>query len=101
MSTPEVYIYEIFHKYGFNDIGSITRAINKGSGLRFFSSSHQLLIDREYIFLEPIDDSDSMRENCYVEKDIVCMDTPLKMQFAISDLLSYESNQNVAYLDKD
>jgi tRNA(Ile)-lysidine synthase len=99
LSTPEVYIYEIFHRYGFNDIDSITRAINKGSGLRFFSSSHQLLIDREYLFLEPIDDS--IQESCCIEKNIACIDAPLKMQFAISDLLSYDSNQDIAYLDKD
>ncbi len=99
LSPLEIYIYEIFHKYGFNDIDSITRAINKGSGLRFFSPSHQLLIDREYIFLEPI--NDSVQEGCCIEKNIACIDTPLKMQFAISDLLSYDSNQDIAYLDKD
>ena len=99
LSTPEVYIYEIFHRYGFNDIDSITRAINKGSGLRFFSSSHQLLIDREYLFLESI--NDSLQESFCIEKNIACIDTPLKMQFAISDLLSYDSNQDIAYLDKD
>ena len=99
LSPPEAYIYEIFHRYGFNDLDSITRAINKGSGLRFFSSSHQLLIDREYLFLEPI--NDSLQESCCIEKNIACIDTPLKMQFAISDLLSYDSNQDIAYLDKD
>ena len=99
LSPPEVYIYEVFHKYGFNDIESIAKAINKGSGLRFFSSSHQLLIDREYLFLEPIDDS--IQESCCIEKNIACIDSPLKMQFAISDLLSYDSNQDIAYLDKD
>ncbi|MDG2138812.1 MAG: tRNA lysidine(34) synthetase TilS [Flavobacteriales bacterium] len=99
LSPPEVYIYEVFHKYGFNDIESIAKAINKGSGLRFFSSSHQLLIDREYLFLEPIDDS--IQESCCIEKNIACIDAPLKMQFAISDLLSYDSNQDIAYLDKD
>ena len=99
LSPSEIYIYEIFHRYGFNDIYSITRAINKGSGLRFFSSSHQLLIDREYLFLEPIDDS--IQESCGIEKNIACIDAPLKMQFAISDLLSYDSNQDIAYLDKD
>jgi len=99
LSPPEVYIYEVFHKYGFNDIESIAKAINKGSGLRFFSSSHQLLIDREYLFLEPIDDS--IQESCCIEKNIACIDSPLKMQFAISDLLSYDANQDIAYLDKD
>ena len=99
LSPPEVYIYEVFHKYGFNDIESIAKAINKGSGLRFFSSSHQLLIDREYLFLEPIDDS--IQESCCIEKNIACIDAPLKMQFAISNLLSYDSNQDIAYLDKD
>ena len=49
------YLYELLNSYGFSTIDKIAEALNVQSGKQFFSSTHQLLIDREFIFISELD----------------------------------------------
>ena len=99
LSPLEVYIYEIFSPYGFSDIKSICNSINQDSGKQFFSSTHKLLIDREYIFLSKNNYKATIEVS--VDQSVINIDIPIKMCFSITNEISYNSNQNIACFDFD
>jgi tRNA(Ile)-lysidine synthase len=99
LSPLEVYIYELFYRYGFNDINGITKAVISGGSCKFFSSSHRLLVDRGYIFLEQI--NDKLIEETYIDKSLNRISTPLNINFTHSNIISYDSDDTFAYLDID
>ena len=99
LSPLDVYIYEIFSPYGFSDIKSICNSINQDSGKQFFSSTHKLLIDREYIFLSKNNSKATIEAS--VDQSVINIDIPIKMYFSITNKISYNSNQSIACLDFD
>ena len=51
-------MYELLSPYGFSTIESIAKSLNGQSGKQFFSSTHQLVVDREYIFISTLEKED-------------------------------------------
>lgn len=45
------YLYELLSPYGFSTIESIAKSLHGQSGKIFFSNTHQLVVDRKYIFI--------------------------------------------------
>jgi len=52
-----LWIYELFSPYGFTEavLSDLLRDWENGSGRQFYSSTHQILVDREYLILKPLE----------------------------------------------
>ena len=78
--NPEMYVYEIFNKFGFTDFDSIFNSIEKESGKQFFSSTHRLLIDRDYIIMEKIENQ--FFKEIIIEEKQTNINNPLNILFS-------------------
>lgn len=56
LNPISLWMYEFFSPYGFTEavLSDLLRDWNNGSGRQFYSSTHQLLVDREYLILKPL-----------------------------------------------
>ena len=97
LSPLDVYIYEIFSPYGFSDLKNISNTITKGSGKQFFSPTHKLLLDREYIFLSKIIEKETIEIS--LDSSVISIEIPIKMCFCVTHEVNYDDNINNAYLD--
>lgn len=61
--SPENVLFHILKNYSFAplQIEQIYSSLNSGPGTEFRSSTHALLIDRKYIFIEPLSDEGQRR----------------------------------------
>ena len=50
----KVYMYELFHEYGFKEWNDVVGLLSAISGKEVHSSTHRLIKDREYLLLQPI-----------------------------------------------
>mgnify|MGYP006079496259 FL=1 len=97
LSPLDVYVYEIFSPYGFSDLRNISNTITKGSGKQFFSPTHKLLFDREYIFLSKIIEKETIETS--IDSSVISIEIPIKMCFCVTHEVDYNDNINNAYLD--
>jgi len=72
------YLYELLSPYGFSTIESIAKSLNGQSGKQFFSSTHQLVVDREYIFISTLETKDAVFK--ILEEDLK-LETPIAINF--------------------
>ena len=77
----KAYVYEFFQRFGFTDFDAITSSIGKESGIQFFSKSHNLLIDREYVIVEKI--SKENFSEAIIKKDFNAISVPINLSFQI------------------
>ncbi|MCD8290098.1 MAG: tRNA lysidine(34) synthetase TilS [Prevotella sp.] len=91
--SPENLLYHIFKGFGLtpSQIEQINNAINSEPGRVFLSSSHQILIDREKIIIEPLSKS--------VPKSITIPEEGLyiyneKMKFRV-EFVDYDQNTQI------
>ena len=92
----EVVLFEILRPFGFSQTDQIFKAIRSQSGRKFFSKTHQLIIDRNDILIALLHDVQKEIEIIELETDI---HTPFKMKFTKSDNFVFSKNPNIAYLD--
>ena len=97
LSPLDVYVYEIFSPYGFSDLRNISNTITKGSGKQFFSPTHKLLFDREYIFLSKIIEKETIETS--IDSSVISIEIPIKICFCVTHEVDYNDNINNAYLD--
>jgi len=97
LSPLDVYVYEIFSPYGFSDLRNISNTITKCSGKQFFSPTHKLLFDREYIFLSKIIEKETIETS--IDSSVISIEIPIKMCFCVTHEVDYNDNINNAYLD--
>ena len=94
-----IYLYELFSPYGFSDFLSISDSLEGQSGKCFFSSTHQLLINRDFVIIS----------NFRIVKDILftiqeltqSIIKPINLNFLLSDSVKWNDDSNYAYLDFD
>tara|TARA_B100000965_G_scaffold402618_1_gene428948 strand:- start:5447 stop:6760 length:1314 start_codon:yes stop_codon:yes gene_type:complete len=84
LSDKEAIIYEIFSKYGFKDFTSILQSIENTIGKQFFSSTHKLLIDRDYIIMKSI--QDDYFKPVLIDEKIKFLKNPIFLSFDLLDL---------------
>ena len=84
LSNQEVVIYEIFSKYGFKDFKSILQSIENAIGKQFFSSTHKLLIDRDYLIMKKIEDD--YFKGLTIQKKTTSINKPIPLSFDVLDL---------------
>ena len=94
LNPLKAYVYEFFQRFGFTDFDAITSSIGKESGVQFFSKSHKLLIDREYVIVEKI--SKENFSEAIIKKDFNAISVPINLSFQIleervSDFSNYSA----------
>tara|TARA_Y100001933_G_C18919399_1_gene530384 strand:+ start:9 stop:1187 length:1179 start_codon:yes stop_codon:yes gene_type:complete len=97
LNNSEAIIHEIFSEYGFTQIDKIIKACKSQSGKIFYSKNYQLVIDREYIIIEKIEELEAERDILISENLI---DYPISMSLRILNK-PVDYNTNCANLDFD
>ncbi|MBQ5872524.1 MAG: tRNA lysidine(34) synthetase TilS [Bacteroidales bacterium] len=105
LNPMKIYLYEILSEYGFNETNTndILPCLDEISGKQFFSKTHRLVKDREYIFIDVIKNNTTndffLIDNC--QSSLI---HPLKMQIELlRDLkfINISKDKNIAMLDAD
>jgi tRNA(Ile)-lysidine synthase len=105
LNPMKIYLYEILSEYGFNEtnINDILSCLDENSGKQFFSKTHRLVKDRQYIFIDVIKNNTTndffLIDNC--QSSLI---HPLKMQIELlRDLkfINISKDKNIAMLDAD
>lgn len=105
LNPIKIYLYEIISEYGFNETNTIDilSCLDETSGKQFFSKTHRLIKDREYIFINKIKDN-STNEFFLINQEQGSLIHPLKMQIEILKDLKFvniSKEKNIAMLDAD
>jgi tRNA(Ile)-lysidine synthase len=93
----DTYLYEIFNVFGFTDLKSIKNSIFSNSGTQFFSKSHRLLIDREFVFIEKT--KDDFFRDVLIDESTSSLSSPLNISFKISEQEYIQKIKDTAYFD--
>lgn len=101
LEHPHVVLYEILRPFGFNEgmINDILDAMNGTPGKQFFTSTHKLTIDREFLMLEdiiPQDEKQYIIPRCKKE-----LTEPLNIMFRLVKAVESEISGDpaLAFLD--
>ena len=95
----KVYMYELFHEYGFKEWNDVVGLLSALSGKEVRSSTHRLIKDREYLLLQPIHPSG-------VEKFVIdtaisgTITEPLHIKIEEVKAMGETSNK-ILYVDKE
>ena len=90
------YLYELLSPYGFTTIDAIAKALKGQSGKQFFSSTHQLVVDREFIFISPVKIENKVF--LIAEKTVELL-IPLSLKFKITADKNIVLDSAIAKLD--
>lgn len=91
------YLYELLNPYGFMTVVSIAKSLKGQSGKQFFSSTHSLLVDREYILISKLDVK--INELISIEQTTEEITMPINIRFSKTDNIELVKDRNVAQLD--
>ncbi len=100
----EIVLYEILHEFGFNffQIKDILLGVNRQSGKSFYSQDHQLVIDRQYLFISKLIESGI--DEVFVDPDSLHLDLyKNRMTFKKIDPaeVKYSEDKNNVFFDFD
>lgn len=99
------YLYEWIRFYGFNSsqTKSIISHLENSPGKQFFSSSHQLVIDRDYLIISPYEGEHVKNTVVFTldDNEVQFGEVKLKINLLKMDKFSDLKFQHLAYLDKD
>lgn len=105
-SNPESQqiLFEIIEEFGFNyqQSSDILQALDGQSGKCFYSEKHQLVIDREYLFISP-NSGDEISRVLINKKDkwIEAGTSRFKVECIKPDEVSFSDDNNMVFLDFD
>ena len=94
----KVYMYEIFHEYGFKEWNDVVDLLTAGSGKEIYSHTHRLVKDREYLFLQPL--YLSKVEKFKVNASSGVITEPVHMVIDEVNAIGETAN-NILYVDKE
>jgi len=80
----QTFLFEMLYPYGFNAsmVSNITDSLEKNPGLIFKSDEYQLLSDRDYLIITPI--NDAVKDSVYViEEGVTDITEPLNMKIKV------------------
>lgn len=102
-SSPELMLFHILKRYSFtpSQVEQVYGQLGSGPGRVFYSATHQMLIDRGYILIEPIDAA-PMRKMKIPEVGVYVLDGNLKLKFEAvggSACLELSKSKNCCYAD--
>ena len=93
----DTYLYEILNVFGFTDLKSIKNSILSNPGKQFISKSHRLLIDREFVFIEKIEDD--FFNDILINESTLILNSPINISFKISSNDPMEKIKDIACFD--
>lgn len=101
------YLYELLSPYNFNaaQVNDIIRALDAEPGRKFFSSTHELIRDREALIIQPIKQKESFSTAVGLENEIISLpkDRQLlmrKIKNTADFKIPHQKNQAAIDLDK-
>lgn len=97
-----VYLYEILKEYHFNfqTVENIVQQLNGQSGKYFYSSTHQILSDREQLYLSERESHHSLYQTIRTIQELMIY-FPQSQLCKYSFDFKFEKNANFAYFDVD
>ncbi len=98
-------MYELLSEYGFNetDSNNILASLEKESGKQFFSKTHRLLKDRNYLFITPLTE-EQYREQYLLTENQSEINEPLHLVMETLEDLTFvniSKERNIAMFDKE
>jgi len=90
------YLYELLVPYGFYSVEAISKALDGQSGKQFFSATHQLVVDRENIFISTLNKENEVFEITEKTKILVY---PLDLKFRLTEDKTIIYDNDIAQLD--
>ena len=90
------YLYELLSPYGFYTLDEISKALQGQSGKRFFSTTHQLVVDRESIFISLLNKENEVFE---ITENTVSLVHPLELKFKVTADKTIIYDSNIAQLN--
>ncbi len=107
LDNPSFYLFELLYPYGYNaaQVDDIVQALNGSSGKIFYSTDYQVIKDRDFLILTPIDKNTDT-------KTVYLTENTEKIKLSENQLLKISYFQNsadfklpkdntIAVLDKD
>jgi len=96
-------LFELIRAYGFNssDTNQIIQSFDNEPGKRFFSTSHQLLVDRDWIVIEPKTLGSLVSFTINSKSDMTHLPLNLTFEEYFMDGFIIDQSKNVACLDAD
>ena len=91
------YLYELLNPYGFSTIDRIVESLKGQSGKQFFSSTHRLLVDREFIFISELDIKQN--ELIIIQETTNSIKSPIHLNFSKSDNIKWKDDLSSAQVD--
>ena len=92
------YLHELLSAYGFYAVEAISKALQGQSGKQFFSSTHQLVVDRENIFISLLNKENEVFE---ITEKTISLVHPLVINFKVISDKTIIYDNNIAQLDVD
>ncbi|MBT8385080.1 MAG: tRNA lysidine(34) synthetase TilS [Bacteroidia bacterium] len=101
LSNPKAYLFELLKPYGFTEWNDVRDLLDAQSGKKIFSSTHQLVKDRNYLLLAAYFKNGKIKSIYKVNNgDIYFDEEDLKMKFTyLEESHTVINNNNVAFLD--
>lgn len=103
--TPlKTILFELIREFGFQpeQVDDIVDSLEKESGRKFFSETHRLVKDREFLLISPQRSADS--QVFYIGEDLPKIDAPVHLSFEKIDRTSdfrFSTHQRIVDLDYD
>lgn len=100
-----ILLYELLSEYGFNetDSNNVLTSLDKESGKQFFSKTHRLLKDRNYLFITPLN-ADQHQERYLLNESQNMVNEPIHLVLETLEDLTFvniSKDRNIAMFDKD
>ena len=90
------YLYELLSPYGFYTVEAISKALHGQSGKQFFSATHQLVVDRENIFISLLNMENEVFE---ITEKTISLVHPLEIKFKVTADKTIIYDNDIAQLD--
>ena len=97
-------LYELIHPYGFgiSVVKQISEQLDGESGKMFYSSSYQILKDREFLILNIIEDSNDKQYSIFDSEELISEPIQLKINiFDISTDFQVSKAKNKVHFDAE
>ena len=105
LNPMKIYLYEILSDFSFNEtnISDIIQSLEETSGKQFFSKTHRIVKDREYLFIEERKEN-TTNDFYLINDEQSSLISPLRMQIEVMRDLKFiniSKEKTIAMLDYD
>jgi len=96
LNPLHIYLYELLSPYGFYTVEAISKALQGQSGKQFFSATHQIVVDRENIFISLLNKENEVFE---ITEKTTRLVHPLEIRFKVASDKTIIYDNDIAQLD--